>query len=123
MNEQSFMNEGGVMVTSARAVINGTMYSMANISSVSVGIIPASRGSGVILAIVGAIIAAAADGGGAFFGVVLLLAGILMAVMAKATYMVRLGSASGEATALSSKDEGFVSKVVSSLNQAIIARG
>lgn len=123
MNERNFMNEGGVLVTNARAVINGTMYSMANITSVSVGMIPASRGGGVITAIIGAVIAAAGDGGAQAFGVVLLLVGLVMAITAKPTFRVCLGSASGEATALSSKDESFVSKVVGALNEAIISRG
>ncbi len=123
MNEQSFMDEGGVLVTNARAVINGTMYSMANITSVSIGMIPASRGGGIVVAIVGLLIAAASSGGGQAFGALLLIGGLVMAITAKATFMVRLGSSSGEATALSSQDESFVSKVVGALNSAIIARG
>lgn len=123
MNERNFMDEGGVLVTNARAVINGTMYSMANISSVSVGVIPASRGGGFVVALVGLIIAAATDGGGQLFGAILLIGGLAVALTAKPTFMVRLGSASGEATALSSKDESFVTKVVGALNSAIISRG
>ena len=44
MDEANFMNEGGVVVTNTRAVINGTMYAMANVTSVSMGAIPPSRG-------------------------------------------------------------------------------
>jgi len=123
MTEQQFMNESGVTVTNARAIINGTTYSMANVTSVSMGVIPAARGMGIVLFIIGGIIAAAADGGGSMFGALLALVGLAMAIFAKATYLVKLGSASGEATAMSSKDQGFISKIVVSLNEALIARG
>jgi len=123
MDEANFMNEGGVVVTNTRAVINGTMYAMANVTSVSMGAIPPSRGGAVGLALVGALIAGVADGGGQAFGGLLLVVGVLWAILVKPTFLVRLGSASGEATALASKDETYVARVVQALQQAVIARG
>ena len=123
MQEQSFFNSGGVTVTNARAIIGGTTYSMANITSVSVGMTPASRGGAILLALFGCVLAAATDGGGKGLGVLLLILGIAWAVMAKATYIVKLGSAGGETQALSSKDQPFIEQVVNAMNNAIIHRG
>jgi len=50
-------------------------------------------------------------------------AGIAIAVMTKPSYVVRIGSASGEANALVSKDRAFVGKIVNAMNEAIVKRG
>ena len=122
MVEQNFFNQNGVTVTNARAIIGGTTYSMANITSVSLGMKPASRGGGILLAMIGGLIAAASDGGKGF-GVLMLLVGIAWAVLAKADYIVKLGSAGGETHALTSTDKPFIEQVVGALNNAIIHRG
>jgi len=118
---------------------------MANITSVSSAIIPANRVPGVIIAIVGLLITACAGcffvgtlsssgntdavggavviGVGVLFGLLVMGAGIAIAVMTKPSYVVRIGSASGEANALVSKDRAFVGKIVNAMNEAIVKRG
>jgi hypothetical protein len=127
--ETTFYSDGAIRVTNARAVIGGKTYAMANITSVSMGTRPANRNPGIVIAIVGLLIAActgimASDGaGGIVFGILVLVAGIVVAVIAKPSYIVRIGSASGEADALVSKDREYIQKIVNATNEAIIKRG
>lgn len=126
-DERSFFNEGSVVITNSRAVIGGTTYAMSNITSVGMGSTPASRALGIIIAIFGVLVllggAAAESGGVIAFGVVVLAVGIAAAVLPKPTYIVKLGSASGEQRALSSKDREFIERVVNAMNGAIVHRG
>jgi len=73
---------------------------MSNITSVSMGVIPAARTAGIVLAIFGLLVtlggASAESGGVIGFGVLVLAIGIAAAVMPKPTYVIKLGSASGE---------------------------
>ena len=51
--EVVYHSSGSVMVTNARLVVEGKTYAMANITSVLMGTIPANRGPGIVLALVG----------------------------------------------------------------------
>ena len=65
-----------------------------------------------------------ADGTGlAIAGVIVLALGTLFAYTAKATYHLKITSASGEFTPISSKDERYVEKIVVAINEAMIRRG
>lgn len=130
MSEVNYYQDGAVTVTNARAVLGGKTYAMANITSVSMGMRPANRVVGIVVALVGLVIAAcsaAAGGdasfGGILFGILVLGAGIALTVMAKPSYIVRIGSASGEADGLVSKDREHIQKIVNAMNEAIIRRG
>jgi hypothetical protein len=126
MEEQVFLQEGDVSVSNARATLGGKTYAMANITSVAMAVTPASRKLGIIIAIVGFLIflaGASNSTGGALFGILVLAGGTALAAMAKATYVVRLGSASGEADGLTSKDRAFIDRIVGALNKAMVARG
>lgn len=61
--------------------------------------------------------------GGFIVGALMLVAGLVIAALSKPSYIVRLGSASGEADALISKDREYIQKIVNALNEAIIKRG
>jgi hypothetical protein len=56
-------------------------------------------------------------------GIIGIVGGITLMVRAKPTYVVRIGSASGEANALASKDRDHIQKIVDAMNEAIIKRG
>lgn len=130
-SEQTYFQSDGVQVTSTRVVMGGTTYALANITSVSMHKTPAKRSFGVILTLLGmAFLTYNGLGEGADpsvmqwgISIVVMLTGLLLVVMAKATYAVRFGSASGEQEAFSSKDQKMVVGMVDAINQAIIDRG
>lgn len=129
MSEETvYYSDSAIQVTNARAVLGGKTYAMANITSVTMGEKPVNRTPGIVIAIVGLSIAACTStasnsAGGVIFGILVLAAGIAIAAIAKPSYIVRLGSASGESDALISKDREYIQKIVNAINEAIIKRG
>lgn len=120
-----YSDEKGVRITGTRAIFGSTTYSMANISSIRTDQEPAKRIPGVVTAIIGLILLfmGYSEVWLVIIGIVILGIGVLMALRAKGTYHVKITSASGEATALSSNDEGYVRRIVNAVNEAIISRG
>lgn len=129
MAETTYFQEGNVLITNIRAVLGTTTYPVANITSVSVGTIPPNRMIGVIIAIVGGLMAACSFGGGRnmlggiIVGLIILAIGILIAVLQKTRYVVKIGSAGAEKDGLVSTDQAYIQRVVEAMNQAIIKRG
>ena len=119
----------GVEVTSTRAVFGAKTYAMVNLTSVSMGVIPANRTHGIVVAVVGLVItmcgaAAGRDGGPILlFGILALIGGLVLAAVAKEQYAVRIGSAGGESDGLVSPDKGRIQEIVNAVSQAIIKRG
>jgi hypothetical protein len=131
MAEQTFFNEGGVLVTNARFVSQGQTHAISGITSVKrVKTEPSKKGPVIliviaILAILGAIGSGGAskDVGTVIFMVLLLIGGIAWFLALKPTFYVVLSSASGEQKAHYCKDVGAIEKIVEAINNAIIARG
>lgn len=126
-SEKTFLEEGGAFVTNTRVIIHGQTYAMANITSVKMMHEPANLSTGNTL-LVGTIIAfcIALMTHGALSILTTLGAGGLMIYAyrsAKPTYYVILGTAGGEARALSSQDKMFVGRVSAALSQAMVHRG
>ena len=151
--ETIFYQDEDILITNTRAVLGAKTYSMANITSVSLGVIPANRVPGIIVAAIGGLLAmccgcsalvplgflgdpsadtssimvliggSAVYGIGALIGLLILAGGIALAIMSKPTYVVRIGSASGEADALASKNREYIEHIVAAINAAIIKRG
>lgn len=118
---------------------------MANITSVSMREIAPNRNPGIAVGSISLVISACAACVGIvglanlndsssigliIVGVVIGLisvpgigVGVAMVVLPKPTYVVRIGSASGEANILSSKDRASIQKIVAAINNAIIGRG
>jgi hypothetical protein len=127
--ETTYYQDGSITVTNARAVLGSKTYAMANITSVSMGEIPANRTAGIVIAVIGlAILACSSSGGSDGAGGIiggLLVAGFggFLAYIAKTQYVVKIGSASGESNALTANDREHIQKIVNSINEAIIKRG
>jgi len=125
--ETIFLQDGDITITNARAVLGSKTYAMANITSVSTGVIPAKRGVGIFIAILGGVIMisgfAGHSSGWGIFGILILAAGIGAAYSQKDSFVVKIGSSSGESDALSSTNKEKVQKIVSAINEAIIKRG
>ena len=127
MSETTFYQDGDVTVTNARAILGAKTYAMSNITSVAMGTKPAERGvgiglvlAGLVLGVIGASVPSAPL---IFLAVPFLGGGIAAAAIAKPSYIVRIGSASGESDALASQDEKHVKEIVAALNEAIVGRG
>ena len=122
-----YSDDRGVRITNTRAIIGTTTYAMANITSVSMGMKPANRTPGIAVAILGFLIllitGLLGSSGGVIFGVILLGIGILIAAIVKPTCTVRIGSASGETDAVSSKDKKYIQVIVNAMNEAFMKRG
>ncbi|MFA5033203.1 MAG: DUF6232 family protein [bacterium] len=120
-----YSDEKGVRITNARAIIGTTTYMMANITSVSKKKEPnLIRQWGIFIAILAFLLTIWTLNSNmqsiSFLGILILICGVLMAVFSKQVYVVKIGSASGEADAIRSKDESYINGVVSALNEAFV---
>jgi len=128
--ENTYFESGGVTVTSTRAILGGKTYAMTNITSVAMDKTGAKIVPGLILLILGILISGCGlvvEGTsrvlGLFIGIAALIVGILALIAAKPSYIVRIGSSSGEANALSSRNQEHIQAIVGAMNQAIVDRG
>ncbi len=117
--ERSYFNHGGVHITSTRAIFPKKTYAMANITSVSIGVIKPNRTAPLILLVIGLFLLPAITE----LGILTVVGSLVWLFMLKDEYTVRIGSASGEVDGLTSKNQEFIQRVVSAMNDAIINRG
>jgi len=122
-----YTDQNGVRITNARAIIGARTYSMANLTTVTVGMTEPSKngpstmiGFGVLAVIGGAV---GGSPGFVFIGVLLGALGGWLWSRIKDEYHVRIGSAGGESNALTSTDKAYIVGVAQALNEAIIKRG
>jgi len=120
--EQTLYSDTGVLVSTTRLIVNGVTYPLANVSSVRLMTQPPNRTFAVILIIVG-LIAFAFGQSGIVFGLLCLGLGVLLCFVQKSTYVMLIGSAGGEKSALSSTNASYMTSVVEHINRAIIERG
>jgi len=123
--ETPFFTDNSVTITNARAIIHGTTYALANVTSVRPWIVKKSTTPlllGILSLLAGLGVAFGSAGCG---GVVLLLGAVCLLVYftSKDRYFVRIGTAGGEVDALVSTSFAYVNQIVTALNNAIIHRG
>lgn len=125
--EEIYFQDDIVTITRARAILGAKTFAMANITSVTMGKIEASITPVLILILIGIVVGICVATQntivGAVLGALFVAAGIAVAVTSKASYVVKLGSSSGEQDALVSPQREYIEKIVAALNQAIIGRG
>lgn len=124
--EKQYYASHNVLVTSARAVMGGRTFAMANVTAVSPSVTRPRRGIPLMLLIVGVFTAI----GSLSSSIVLALVGLVLAVgggfwlkSLKPTYAVNIGSASGESRAMASQDWNEIAAIVAAITQAIVERG
>ena len=117
--ETTLYQDGDILVTKQRAVLGGKTFAMSNITSVSMGVVPANTGIAWVLIIVGVLGALCSYG----LTLIVVAIGVYMLINAKPTYIVRLGSAAGEVDGLASRNREHIQQIVNALNEAIIRRG
>jgi hypothetical protein len=128
VKERTILQEGLVKVTNLRTLIGTQTYSISQIQSVRVTK-QARSYRPLWLAILGILLILWAyfdETGGfiAFFGIgTLLIVAVLATFLAKPSYAVQIGTPAGELSVLSSRNIGFIQKIVKAINNAIAQRG
>lgn len=132
MADQVIYTDQLVTITTSRVIVRGTTYALRNITSVRALLTPANTGCAVALIILGVVIAfcgltgaltnsgAGAVVTGLLFAGAIVVAGVLWMRSLKPTYHLLLASASGETSALSSQDPGYINHLVGCINEAIV---
>lgn len=123
-NEQVVFEEGEVKITNRRAVIGSKTYAMSNITSVSMGKQEASGcvPFGLMVISVPFLLVGFANGPERLWvivGIVALGLGVLIFRGNKPTFVVQIGSSSGEMKALTSPDRARIERIVTAMNDAI----
>lgn len=121
MSETTYYSQGGIDITNSRAIIGGKTYAMANITSVSMGVISPNYILPAVVGIAGLLMLSISDF--RLFGLLALVGAGVLFYMAKRRYTVNIGSASGESHALVDKDKGRIQEIVDAMNKAIVERG
>lgn len=126
MAEITLFEQGAVKVTTARFINENITHSIAGITAVSSGTIPANKfllklgfGWGIFAAMA---LSVAAFPFGLLVGPLIPLAFWKALKRKKATHVVMLHSASGAVDAMRSKDEDLIKSIVNALNDAISRR-
>ena len=126
-NEQVFLQENNVLVSSTRLILDGDTYAMSNITSVSKRIRPVSKKGAIILMAIGAFLAfvmlVGESMGGFAFSVLIIAGGVFWFRSIKPDFVVSIASGSGETDGMTSDNEDFIDRIVMAINEAIIARG
>jgi hypothetical protein len=139
MDETTIYEQGTVKITNLRAILGPKTYSVSNLTSVTLaskapeGCFPVALwGTGGLFAAFGGILLIAAIVERADFGLPLVLlavgvVGVTLGVVIqrgqKTTYLVRVGSASGESNDMQSTDRASIQEIVDALNEAIVRKG
>jgi len=121
--ETTFLNEQGVRVTSSRFILPSQTFAMSGITSVQSSIEKPKRLMPAIFIAIGAVLLVGVPKDTWQFDVFCLAVGGAWLALQKTIYHVLLHTSSGQAKALSSKDEQWISKVVHALNDSIVHRG
>lgn len=127
-DEQTYYNDdAGVRVTSTRFIVGSTTYPLTGITSVTTGMIRASRGNAIWMIVIGLLVAFFGfkmSAGIGMIGVLLIAGGAIWLYTIKDQHVLRIATAAGETNALKTKGTPeYVDHVARALNEAIAARG
>jgi hypothetical protein len=120
-NEVTFYQDINVTVTQSRYVTNSKTYAMRNISSVHIFEIVKSKILPIVMVILGGLMLLSEAS--RVLGFILLAIGILILVLIKNEFTVRISTNAGEVNSIVSKDRLYVQNIVNALNDAIVFRG
>ena len=117
--EKVFFQSENVFISNTRMNLGGTTYATANVTSVSSFESKPGRKLEIILGLIGLI-----SFSQTVLGAIILLAlAVVIFMMKKTKYIVRLSSSANEKDALWSTNREFIDSVIEAINQAIIFRG
>jgi hypothetical protein len=130
-----YSDQRGVRVTNTRVIFGNKTYSLANVSSVSVFTLAASRIWWIIIGgvlglfgIVGSLgqLSSSAQGGSLACSFFLVATGgcfLAFGILRKDSHFVRLTASGGETNAWTSPDLSYIRAIVNAVNEAIVSRG
>jgi hypothetical protein len=135
--EQTFFNEGNVIVTNARFIAHGQTFAMAQVSSVRAAsdpwfrlswALPIAAGGGLLLLGGLMLLIAVANHGNVGCGLVTAMPGAVAFILGvfaflNREYYVVVATSGGDVNALRSKDMNLISRVVTAVNSALVYRG
>jgi Family of unknown function (DUF6232) len=119
MTEQTFFEYDDVKVTSSRFITGGQTYAMSNITSVKPYEKKPSRFLGVVVLLLGLIVAMSSLS----VGIVMVVCAGIYLYFQKSIYHILLSTSAGETKALVTYQRDYLDKVIAALNDAIVARG
>ena len=137
-NDLTFFEGQGVLVTATRFVVGSKTYAMAHITSVGMSRIPPDRAVGYLLIVAGMVLMAIGLGValllrgnaapliiaiGLVIGLLVSMAGIVLAVIAKPTFMVRIKTTAGEVETIINPDVIHIQTIGRAISDAIVRRG
>ncbi len=134
VEESVLQEQGNVKVTDKRVVIGAKTYALANITSVEMGRRDESGSGALLKLVVGLILMGIGTlltftNGVSFFALAMAAIGALLVWQGNkaskervSTYLVKVGSASGESNILESKDLNVIQPIVNAINDAIVRR-
>ena len=120
-NEVTFYQDTNVTVTQSRYITHSKTYAMRNISSVHIFEIVKSKTLPIIMIILGVLISFSSEA--RVIGALLFIIGLLIVILSKNEFSVRISTNSGEVNSIVSKNRTYIQEIVNALNQAIIHRG
>lgn len=124
MAETEFYNNGEVVVSNSRFIVDATTYAMSGITSVTRGQMIPSKAPALISFIIGLILLLLVTGTWAkIIGIILIVIAYFIYKSLKTEYIVILKSSSGESKALSSTDLDYINEVIEAVNDALVHRG
>ena len=120
--EEIFLNERGVKVTSARFTTPGQMYAMSGVTAVKRIEMHPKRFLPIALLVLGLIgLLKGADI--SYVPIIIMAIGVVWLCFQRTYYFVVLSTASGEQSTLKSKDFVWISRIIHALNESIVYRG
>lgn len=117
MEEQVFLEEPGIRISSTRFDIQGQTFATRNVGSVAV-VKPSNGTFGIICIVIGVL----ALFGAPVFGGILIIVGAALVYGAKIRRELRLVAGGGEVVALKSSSPALVERVRGAIAQAISVR-
>ena len=125
MNEMTILQEGLVRITNRRTLIGTQSYSMSDINSVTIARrAKNTRPIWLLLPGVLLLLWSIIDQTGYYreffnWGIVLSILSLTLLVMAKPSYVIRIGSSTGFRDILGSTDRSYIERIVAAMNEGI----
>jgi hypothetical protein len=116
--EQVFLRDGSMLVSSSRIEINGQTFATRNVGSVKVD----SQGPSVLAILIAIIGAGACAGGSYVFGLCALAVGVIWAYTTMTKRKLKIVAGGGEVLALESTNGALVERLRSAIAEAIAVR-
>ena len=120
--EETFLNERGVKITSARFTTPGQMYAMSGVTAVKRIEVYPKRFLPIALVVLGVIGLSKGVDISSISALVMAI-GVVWLCFQRTYYFVVLSTASGEKSAIKSKDFVWVSRIINALHESIVHRG